>query len=358
MNSQLSPEIVTLENSFLYEDFFQKSKYENLFQSSRWGELKAKSGWVPFRYLFREPNSGPIVASVLLLKKKIPFFNLSILYAPRGPLLDFENDKLCLAVFDSLKEIAKDHRAILLKLNPNVPLSYHFIGQMLKRLAGGITKNPSMHSITLRLSLLHSDEELQGLFDTRARTALRKSIKEGIQIEEVTDLKGLEIFFEILAATSQRKEFYVPSLSLIQQVHEVFVKEGFGKIFLARHEDDYLAGACFLRTAGECRYMWGGSVPKKRNSNPNHLIQWSAMKWARDHGCTAYDFQGVDRSKDDPKSTNGSYFFKSSFGGEEVKFVGEYDFVIRPMFYLLFLFFEPKFRTLMSFFHRIRRKGA
>lgn len=354
MNDSLHIEEISDQNISEYELFLKDSKSENLFQSTRWGLLKSLSGWFPQSYLFRNEREGKIVGTVLLLKKNLPLLDFCILYAPRGPILDFSDHLLYSQVLEALKKISQLQKAILLKLNPNVPATNSFVMENLIQLTGGLSPNPSMHSITMRLSVQQNDEDLQAHFDPRARTALRKAIKDGVQIEEANSPESLKKFFEILAQTSQRKDFYIPSLSLIQQVHEIFVQTGFGKIYLARDHEEYLAGACFLRTSGECRYMWGGSLPQKRNLNPNHLIQWTAIKWARDCGCQFYDFQGVDRSKDDAKTKSGSYFFKSSFGGEEVKFVGEYDLVIKPWLYRSFLWLEPKYRKILSLAHRMK----
>jgi hypothetical protein len=40
-------------------------------------------------------------------------------------------------------------------------------------------------------------------------------------------------------------------------------------------------------------YIFGASSNEKRNLMPNHLMQWTMMQWAKDNGCTSYDFRGV-----------------------------------------------------------------
>ena len=47
---------------------------------------------------------------------------LCILYAPKGPLLDWSNESLCNRVFDDLQSFAKKQGAIFLKIDPDVLL--------------------------------------------------------------------------------------------------------------------------------------------------------------------------------------------------------------------------------------------
>ena len=66
------------------------------------------------------------VAAALILKKTIPMggmsARLSILYAPKGPLLDWTNESLRNRVLNDLQAFAKKQGAIFLKMDPDVVL--------------------------------------------------------------------------------------------------------------------------------------------------------------------------------------------------------------------------------------------
>jgi len=65
-------------------------------------------------------------AACLILKKTIPMggmsARLSILYAPKGPLLDWTNEPLRKRVLNDLQTFARKQGAIFLKMDPDVVL--------------------------------------------------------------------------------------------------------------------------------------------------------------------------------------------------------------------------------------------
>ena len=85
--------------------------------------------------------------------------------------------------------------------------------------------------------------------------------------------------------------------------------------------------------------FYGASSNEHRNLMPTYLLQWEAMKWAKDLGCNEYDLWGVpdesleklesqflDRS-DDLWSV---YRFKRGFGGELRRSIRAFDRIYRP----------------------------
>jgi lipid II:glycine glycyltransferase (peptidoglycan interpeptide bridge formation enzyme) len=75
---------------------------------------------------------------------------------------------------------------------------------------------------------------------------------------------------------------------------------------------------------------------------PTYLLQWEAMRWARERGCTEYDLWGVPDADEDVLENNfstrsdglwGVYRFKRGFGGELRRTVGAWDRVYNPELY-------------------------
>ncbi len=95
--------------------------------------------------------------------------------------------------------------------------------------------------------------------------------------------------------------------------------------------------------------MYGASANRGREHMPTYLLQWEAIKWARESGCAVYDFWGIpdapgDEGEDEevsPTNTRsglrGVYWFKKGFGGREVEYPGAYDYIRRPLLYKLWL---------------------
>src|SRR5690606_28051731 len=106
-------------------------------QTYEWGQAKARYGWQPLYLVwdsagklkegesFSRFNFSPSAAA-LILKKTIRLggmsARLSILYTPKGPLLDWTNEGLRDRVLDDLQAFARRQGAIFLKMDPDVVL--------------------------------------------------------------------------------------------------------------------------------------------------------------------------------------------------------------------------------------------
>jgi len=48
---------------------------------------------------------------------------------------------------------------------------------------------------------------------------------------------------------------------------------------------------------------------------PNHLLQWTAIRWAKARGCTLYDFRAIAEVLDPKEDLYSLYTYKQGFGG-------------------------------------------
>ncbi len=98
-----------------FNDFTYKHEHGTFFQMSGWAKVKAE--WIP---IYTGVYAGDKLVGVCLVLKRKLFLNLSILYAPRGPVLDFEDKDLLDYYLKQLKTVAKRHSAISLTIDPFV----------------------------------------------------------------------------------------------------------------------------------------------------------------------------------------------------------------------------------------------
>ena len=101
-----------------YEQFLQENKKGHFLQSLRWA--KVKDMWKN-EILIAEDKEGKIKGSMSLLIRKIPFFPLTIMYSPRGPVCDIYDQDTIRELVNGAKELAKKHRSYVLKIDPDVP---------------------------------------------------------------------------------------------------------------------------------------------------------------------------------------------------------------------------------------------
>lgn len=98
-----------------FDKFAQTHTYGTFFQSSAWAKVKAN--WTPIYTGVYEKKE--LVAVSLVLKRKL-FLSYSFMYAPRGPLLDYNNKQLLSFYLENLKQLAKENTAVSLTLDPSI----------------------------------------------------------------------------------------------------------------------------------------------------------------------------------------------------------------------------------------------
>ena len=92
--------------------------------------------------------------------------------------------------------------------------------------------------------------------------------------------------------------------------------------------------------------MYGASSGRQRSLMPNHLLQWAAMRRAKERGCAWYDMWGAPDIFDECDSMWSVYRFKQGFGGQVVQGLGAFDYPIRPLLYWTFTKALPQIRGL------------
>ena len=102
-------------------------------------------------------------------------------------------------------------------------------------------------------------------------------------------------------------------------------------MLLAEYEGRLLAGIFVGLFANQGIYLYGASSNESRNLMPNYLLQWEAIRWAKQQGATHYDFWGIPETDDEQEAMAGVYRFKSGWGGCVTIFVGCYEHVYRPV---------------------------
>lgn len=323
----------------------------DLLQSWEWGELKARSGWKPFRLAILE--EGHITAAVSLLKRSLPLPGKSIFYAPRGPLLRQWTEERWDALLQAMKEIAYQERAILIKVDP--ALEKPEVAQLLRR--KGFVFAGSPHGFggiqprcVMRLDLSPSPEELMASFKPKWRYNIRLAQRKGVTIKTECHKEDLPTFYRLLMETAERDGFTIRGYRYFEDLWDILVSKRMARLFLAEYQGQAIAGAICFYYGDTCWYTYGASSNQHREKMPNHLLQWTMILWARDHGYHTYDFRGVSPRQLPPEKDPlaGLNRFKEGFGAKLVEYIGEYDLPLSRILYPLWVKGVPLFRKILK----------
>lgn len=107
-----------------HDSFVKQHPQNNLLQSSSWADVK--DNWGNERVGFYQDQCLVAVASILI--QPLPL-GWTMMYIPRGPIMDYTDQALVSFVLQSLKEIAKKHRTVFIKFDPNLHLKQYKVGE-------------------------------------------------------------------------------------------------------------------------------------------------------------------------------------------------------------------------------------
>ena len=322
---------MSLVNIQEWKAFFESCPDAHILQSSAWGELKNQFGWETERLV-----TGNLGAQVLFQALPLGY---SIAYIPRGPVScaslppqEADWQKFLTAV----DQVCKSRNAILLKLEPDL-----WLGERGEFPWSGFV--PSAHAIqpprTIVVDLDRSEDEILGGMKSKTRYNIRLAARKDVKVKE---LESVNPFYQMLEKTADRSEFGIHHRDYYRKVYDLFEAQNACRLFLAEYQDIPLASIMVFQRGSRSWYFYGASAPVHRDRMPTYLVQWEAMRWARNQGCTSYDLWGVpDHSQevleeqflDRHDGLWGVYRFKRGFGGLLKRTAGPWDRVYKPVLY-------------------------
>ena len=252
---------------------------------------------------------------------------VSVAYIPRGPAYEESGEGLS-TLCDLIESAAKRRRALFAILEQNSPLP-DAPGVFTQWIPGPDHVQPGR---TVKVQLADDDVILKGMHQ-KTRYSVRLAMRKDVTVESFEGLceDGLATFYSLLDETSKRNEFGIHPHRYYHDFMDVFGKESL--ILIAKVHDQPAAGLIAASFGNEAIYMYGGSSTEHRGVGAAFLVQFEAMRWARERGNTYYDLWGIphaehmepSESSDVVPATRGDDWrgllrFKTGFGGEIVDY--------------------------------------
>ncbi|MBQ8659232.1 MAG: peptidoglycan bridge formation glycyltransferase FemA/FemB family protein [Bacilli bacterium] len=387
-----------------YEEFWSKTPNNHFMQSYAWGKACAKNRNQEPVYVGLKDDDNKLVAAALLLKKKTPL-NMCYFYCPRGYTMDFENKKILTEFTNKLKEFLKKENAIYLKLDP--PLMYQEINEEANKIEGG-KNNYVIYNNFINLGYKHkgfnklyegnqprytfrtyfgqfsSFDEVEKTFSKSFARPIKRSYNYDLEVYESKEVKT---FHELIKIISERDGFNEYSLDYYQNVYDELIKDSLIKVFSVKinpsklvdkfteeaekekkqerkakiekdieyfkevyktHKDEYTCASliCTYSKTGSWSLYIGNDEVAAYTGTVNRLY-YEYMKDAFENGYEYADLFGV---VGDPhtkhKNLAGIYEYKRKIGGDYIEFVGEFDLINKPIWYVVLPVLLKIYRTI------------
>lgn len=300
----------------------------HLLQTGEWGELKSGFGWTPVRII-----SGDTGAQILI--KKLPL-GFSVAYIPRGPIADPKKE-----TWEEIAALCKERKAVFIKVEPDV-VSCKSITNTKEIQNWKMDARSIQPMRTIIVDLSGTEEEILARMKQKCRYNIRLAEKKEIVIRES---ENIDIYYELMLATGKRDNFGIHTKDYYQKAFNLFHKDKNCALLIAEFQNRPLAGLQVFKQGKRAWYLFGASNDEERNRMPTYLLQWEAMRWAKQNGCNEYDLWGVPDENEETLEREfesrsdglwGVYRFKRGFGGKLSRSFSAMDLILNPFFYRLY----------------------
>ncbi|MFY8204591.1 MAG: lipid II:glycine glycyltransferase FemX [Actinomycetes bacterium] len=353
-------------------EFLKNYQTFSFLQLPCWAEVK--SGWKSKSVGWFDERK--LVCVGLILIRNIPKTKWSLFYLPEGPVLDPDYAKNVVDWLTPLRDFAKESGAFNLKLGPQVTINTWSAATIKSAISDNVYRqfkdvdpdrvNPFGHEIGTKLRNLggkqietdgegfgdvqprfvfaidvegKSDEELLATFSQEWRRNIKKAEKSEVKVRQA-NFSDLETFHTLYKETAKRDKFTPRPLNYFKQMWKSLNENSNNlaemRLYIAEQENICHAACLWVRVGKHVWYTYGASSTSGRELRPSNAIQWQMMRDARDAGASIYDMRGIAATLNEKSPLFGLLRFKIGTGGKVIQYVGEWDFVLKPLIYKAF----------------------
>ncbi len=301
----------------------------SVLQRWAWGAFKERHGWRVAR------GTGDGFAVQILLKRR---FGVTMGYVPRGPAVDWRDADAVARCFGALDALCKREGVVLALIEPDAMLPADFDLPQHSLSPSHLSVQP-LRTIIVRCD--RDDDALLAAMKQKTRYNVRLAAKRGVTVRQGS-VEDLPAFWSLLQTTATRDAFGVHTLDYYADLLRFFSLPDRGALLCAEYEGEIVAAAILLRGGPNAIYLAGASSDTHREHMPTYALQYAALQWARDAGCTHYDLWGIPPTDAPPDAAQGGqqnvrnglwgvYRFKQGFGGDVVSYPGVFVRHCRPL---------------------------
>ncbi|MQC27014.1 MAG: peptidoglycan bridge formation glycyltransferase FemA/FemB family protein [Chloroflexi bacterium] len=346
----------------------------HLLQTWEWAQAKQAFGWEA-HYRTWEDDNGELQAAAQILQRHIqlPLFNRSLcmLYVPKGPLLrDWSDAALRQRVLDGLVEFGRELGAFFIKIDPDVILGTGIHGEE------GAVENTAAQALvadfrargwrysneqvqmpnTMLIDLEASEDELLGAMKQKTRYNVRLAGRKGVTVRKGGP-QDFPALYQMYAETSVRDGFVIRSEDYYRAVWEQFFAAEMLTPLIAEVEGEPVAALMLFIFREQAWYIYGMSRDLHRDMMPNYLLQWEAIRAAKEAGCEVYDLWGAPDEFNENDPMWGVYRFKQGLAAYEARHIGAWDLPLQPWIYRIYAQVLPRVIALMRWRGRRLTQG-
>ena len=377
------------------DEYVYSSLKSHFMQTSAWGEVNEARGAISHRLVLKDGER--IVGSALLLQKKVlnysTFYCPRGIITDYGNKKDIKDTIVALKKYVTDLNglyLKIDPDIIIRKLNNDLTVKEEFKENLelidyLKSLGGkhrGFVKKLSETSApryTFRVNL--EKDDLLSTFQPRLRNLLKRDNPYNLDIFIGDDI---DLFYKPMKETSIRKNMYVESKSFFENFYRILNKHDMSDLYVikaniadlkkkynsmiseaeealkktvkqgkiddlnnqltryrkelslineVKDEEIVLSSVITAKFKDKVWIIHSGNSTELPFLKSNYEMYWHIIKDAKAQGYKYVDLYGTEGEIDKSSDAYGIFEYKTKFNGDFDEFIGEFDFITKPLAY-------------------------
>jgi hypothetical protein len=149
------------------------------------------------------------------------------------------------------------------------------------------------------VDLTQSEEKLYAAMESGCRWSIRKSVREGVRIEESTDLSFADEYYaQLIDVFAKQKLVPTYSKDRVVQMLKYMMPTGHVLLLKAKDKSDRCIATGIFLALNDTIYFWGGASWREyQHLRPNEALHWYAMRYGKARNFAKYDMEGAGEYK-------------------------------------------------------------
>lgn len=215
-----------------HDNFAKASNQTNLLQSSNWAKIK--DNWDNERIGFYKDDQ--LLASASVLIKALPL-GFTMLYIPRGPIMDYSDKELVAFVISSLKKYGETKHALFIKMDPALLLKQYKIGEEVDENKDTLLAIDNLkaagcewtgRTTTIAESIqprfqanVYTQEDMTTTFPKHTKRLMKDAVHRGVITTRGT-IDDVKAFADVVALTENRKGVALRNEDYFRKMMEIY----------------------------------------------------------------------------------------------------------------------------------------
>lgn len=287
----------------LLPDICKINSLRHYMQDFRWLMLKFGKNKID-KFAILGYDNGEIIYYCNIFYKS----NKNIIYAPRGPIIDFNNKRHLDIFISDIKEFLSSINCKNFVMSPMI-----FECENINVISVNNHYEEQEHSKKeCIVNVMPFDVSPTENVDKKCAYSFRKSLKNGFRVDVSNKIDHLDEFYKLYMKTSEKHQFTRNALSYFEALVDCFKNSIYS--ITVRDEDKIISYGLYILQGDNLYYIYGATDYSYSTQKVSYLMHYNAMIFCKQNRIKYFNMGGVYADDDEIESKDfGLLRYKKGF---------------------------------------------